>query len=261
MLRAALLFFATLAVAAASPAAAQPAPPIAQSWFVAEPAPGPEPFPTHFALGPNPPPDGAPIARARLLPNVLAELAADVPSSVSRELVYRAGSQWFQLARQSRPTFCSLEALDRLRHHCLIDSDADGLLDAALTAHSLVGGLPLLNVRERETTPLPRPVGIRLVPREQAARERNMYLVYIGRRRMTRRDASFMLSITDGRGFASGTPIPLFLDALPSEAVVGGVRFVNIVRRQKIIEFDVAAGFTVGPFEPYYGGHYTEWGF
>jgi len=260
------LSFAALAAlglaAAAGRADAQASPPIPYSWVIGEPIARDSP-PTHFALGPSTP-GGivVVVARSRVLPNVLAALAGDSADPENPATLYRAGSQWFQLARQASPTFCSLEPMDRRRNfHCLIDTDGDGLLDSLVRTPSSTPAIPILRIDLGRAVRLARPVAARALPREEAAGDRNITLNYIGRRSMTRRDAGFMVIVYNGRDFSPGVPVTLDLNALPPEAVVAGVRLANLARRDKIIEFDVPSGFGRIPYEPTYIGHYTEWGF
>jgi hypothetical protein len=253
---------AGLALAAQAEPAPLPAafPPIAASWHIGGPV-APD-HPTRFDLGPRG--SNAPtIAWSRILPTVLVELTETAPSPLAPSVTYAAGTQLFQLERRSRPTFCTFGPQHRSRWHCFIDSDSDGRLDSVAPARHILIAPPVLGLEQAAAVPLAAPLPIRALPREAATEKLAIGLFYIGRRRMTRRDATFMLSITNGRGdFSEGARFPLYLDTLPTEAEMGGVRLTDIQRRENHIVFNVASGFPEGPFTPGIGRpRGIEWGF
>lgn len=249
---------ATIAGALASPAAGQAYPRLEESWYIADAEPDPG-LPKHFSLGPG----GSRsigIALSRILPNVLVETEGAAASS-ARAFSLPKGTQMFQLARQSRTTFCALSPLPKA-YVCFVDTDGDGRLDSFDMARSPIPGLPLLAVSPEALAPLDAPVSVKPVPREECARKITIALGYYGRRKMTRRDASFMITVMSGGDGAVSRMFPIYLDApLPPEVNIGGVKFVNLVRNGKKLEFDVAHGFPIGPYEPGYGGGgRIEWG-
>jgi hypothetical protein len=254
---------AAVTFTAGSVVQAAPYPPIEAAWFVGDPVTGSKAPPTHFSLGSGTPHNQIiPIAGARLFPNVLVELEAGASSAIDVRTDYPAGTQLFQLPRRANATFCTLGPVRRQKYHCLIDMDGDGRLDSVATAGSAIGAPPLLALGT-QVLPLAAPVAVRPVPRESVKDPMTISLVYIGQRRMTRPDRTFMVYINDaGGGFSTSRNMSLYLDKLRPTETLAGVKLVNVVRNDKRIEFDVASGFESGPFEPVNGGQKpTEWGF
>lgn len=249
---------AVLAAAALGfPAAARATPPIDASWYIGEPLADP-PIPKHFSLGPGGS-TAAVIALSRILPNVLVETEGEAAAS-ARRLSFPAGTQLFQLARQARPTFCTL-APELRGYQCLVDTDSDGRLDSVARGVSPTPTPALLRIDSGTLAPLDSAVAYRQLPREQCRQRITIAIGYYGRRRMTRRDASFMISLMSGKEGISTRMIPIYLDRpLPAEFDIGGVKLTRLVRNGKKLEFDVEGGFPTGPFDPAYGGHHIEWG-
>jgi hypothetical protein len=248
-----------VAAAFAVPAGAQTFPRIEATWYIGEAEPDPV-LPTHFSLGPGLS-RAETIAISRILPNVLVETSGAAAYSGARPFSLPAGTQLFQLARQGRTTFCAVAPLPK-GYPCLVDTDGDDRLDSFAMARSPVVAPPFLTVRAADLAPLDAPVSVKPRAREECARKITIALGYYGRRRMTRRDASFMISVMSGGDGSVSPMFPVYLDApLPPEVNIGGVKLVNLLLNGKKLEFDVASGFPAGPFDPAFGGAgRIEWG-
>ena len=217
-------------------------------------------MPTHFSLGPRVSQVVA-VAQSRLLPNRLVELNGPAATAGWGSYSLPAGTQLFQLAGQARPTFCTFVASPKAIQ-CFVDIDGDGKLDAVAMARSHVPGPFLLIVNQADLAPTTTAIGYTEVAREQCRQRMSIALGYYGRRRMTRHDASFMVTVAAGDALASSPMIPIYLDQpLPPARDVAGVRLVNLALNGKKLEFDVATGFRSGPFSPVYGGSFIERGF
>ncbi|HEX8643316.1 MAG TPA: hypothetical protein VF702_05315 [Allosphingosinicella sp.] len=257
-----LTMFAAIAMAALAGAqdGGQRHRPIEWSWIVGPPMSGARTFPTRFELRSG----GAElIAGSYVLPNVLVALEEAAPSPIDPAVAYTAGMQLFQLSGRRQATFCTFRPLRRSHYHCFLDGDGDGRLDSVASARASLVSPPVLTL-DAEVAALPAPLAIRTLPREEATVRFNMVLSYIGRRRFTRRDATFEVVIGNGEpgGFSVSPPMRLYLDELPAETVLGGVRLVDIERSGNRLRFNVASGFPEGPLPLRYRGvQGMEWGF
>jgi|GEM_PF-7120904 len=251
-----------LSTASAAPAAAAPRPPIATSWYIGESIPSPDSETNRFDLGPSPSMLII-VAGSRILPNVLVELAEDSSSPLHPSVRYAAGTQLFQLAGRRQATFCTFRPVRGTRHHCFVDGDGDGSPETATTARAMLAAPPMLAL-DAEAAPLAQPLALRDLPREASTEPLRMSLIYYGRRRMTRRDATFWVSVSNGmpNGFSQSRHIRLYLDELPPTANLGGIQIAGLTRNGNRIQFEVASSFPEGPFEVRIGGpRGISWGF
>jgi hypothetical protein len=246
-------------------ARAEPAsiPPISASWHVGAPVGDYATMPRHYAYGPVAP-DGMAgvVTYSQFSSNVLIAITTPVMADDGAMLA-AAGSQFFQQAQTQVPTFCAVRNTPKRGHVCLVDQDNDGAFDSRLWSKPLLP-MPILLVMETAPpTKLASPVAFQSLDRDTCECAGVISIGYIGRRQMvSKRDATFSITI-GGKGVASsGQETQFDMDNLPSSQSILGAQFSNIRREDKILHFDLTSPITPGPFEPKYGGaRGIEWGF
>lgn len=212
-----------------------------------------------WSVGPN---DQRFIAESALRPTVLGRVDADIHNPAGG-LMLASGSQLFGLGSLEAREFCTVRSLDQAhtKYLCLIDKQADGMFDGYRVARTSVAGFPVLTPAQASDSVIPASVPYtRLDPKEFAA-DFKYSLVHIGRRRMSRRDASFQRLVVGERGLWLGPIEPIFFDAIPSEYAFDGITLRNFSIDGKRLQFDVTGAFHQGQIALGCCRSGFEWGF
>ncbi len=199
-----------------------------------------------------------PILIARLLPNVLAVASQAAVWADGKPLV-PANSQLFQLAHTEKPTFCSFAVAVKIGFVCLVDTDADGVLDMAVRARPEPGVPLTMQIDATTMAALQSPVRYVIVPRETCSCGMEILLVSLGQKNFAGHDAEFQILVFSGDDFSRSEFIKLDTDALPATLDILGAKFTNLRKQGKDLNFDLTSGFDRRPFDASFHQGWLQW--
>jgi hypothetical protein len=178
-------------------------------------------------------------------------------------LLLVSGTQLFKLGRGDAAEFCTVRSLDQshTKYLCLIDKLADGTFDGYRIARTAIAGFPVLMPTQTPDSVTQAAIPYTVLNPREFASDFKFSLVHIGRRRMSRRDASFQRSIVADGALWIGPIEPIFFDAVPSEFAFDGITLRNFSIDGKHLQFDVTGAFRQGPVDFGCCRSNFEWGF